>query len=145
MVGRRHGSALARRSGRWPAVAPVLFPVVGWTRNGQVRVGGRMFELGVHGFAAGAEFELAQLGADHATLCLNDGPQTRAVYPFGFGLQIEYRLTATALAVTMSVQNTGAEPMPYAIGLHPGFRWPLAGSAFQHAIVFERRSAPKCR
>ncbi len=50
---------------------------------------------------------------------------------------MEYRLTPTALAVAMSVRNTGAEPMPYAIGLHPGFCWPIAGSAFQHAIVFE--------
>jgi galactose mutarotase-like enzyme len=27
--------------------------------------------------------------------------------------------------------------MPYAIGLHPGFRWPLAGSDAQHRILFE--------
>jgi galactose mutarotase-like enzyme len=127
----------------WLAIAPVLFPVVGWTRNGQVRVAGRVFQLGVHGFAAAAEFELAHLADDHASFVLNDGPQTRAVYPFGFRLEIDYRLSATALAVTMSVTNTGAEAMPHAIGLHPGFRWPMAGSTFEHAIIFESPEHPE--
>jgi galactose mutarotase-like enzyme len=32
--------------------------------------------------------------------------------------------------------------MSYAVGLHPGFRWPLAGSQAEHAIVFESPERP---
>jgi galactose mutarotase-like enzyme len=126
----------------WPGVAPVLFPVVGWTRDGRVRVCGATYELGVHGFAGDADFILAQHTDDRALLVLEDAAESRARYPFTFRLEIAYRLTATAMHVTLSVANTGSGVMPYAVGLHPGFRWPLAGSAAPHAIVFESPERP---
>ncbi len=52
----------------WPGVAPILFPVVGWTRNGQVRVRESIFQLGLHGFASDAEFEVVQTENDNARL-----------------------------------------------------------------------------
>jgi len=121
----------------WPAISPVLFPVVGWTRKGLVRVGASEYPLGLHGFAAGADFALAEHGERHARLVLEDGPRTRALYPFAFRLEIHYRLSPAAMEVALSVTNTGSGPMPYAIGLHPGFRWPLAHSKAPHAIAFE--------
>jgi galactose mutarotase-like enzyme len=121
----------------WPGVAPVLFPVVGWTRGGRVRVGAAQYALGLHGFAAEMEFALAERSEDYARLVLLDGPRTRAAYPFAFRLEIEYRLSASEMNVALSVANTGGGPMPYAIGLHPGFRWPFADSDAQHRIVFE--------
>jgi galactose mutarotase-like enzyme len=126
----------------WPGVAPVLFPVVGWTRNGEVRVGGAIYELGVHGFAANVDFMLAETAPDRALLVLEDTVESRACYPFAFRLEIAYRLTPSAMHVTLSVANSGGGMMPYAIGLHPGFRWPLAGSHAQHAIVFESPERP---
>ena len=35
----------------WDRVAPLLFPVCGWTREGTVRVGGRAYPLGLHALA----------------------------------------------------------------------------------------------
>ncbi|MEA2841175.1 MAG: hypothetical protein QOF41_2505 [Methylobacteriaceae bacterium] len=121
----------------WAAIAPVLFPVVGWTRQSRVRVGSTHYALGLHGFAAAIGFALAEHGDDYATLVLEDGPQTRSAYPFPFRLEIEYRLREHAMDIALSVRNTGDEPMPYAIGLHPGFRWPFAGSDAGHRIIFE--------
>jgi methylenetetrahydrofolate dehydrogenase (NADP+)/methenyltetrahydrofolate cyclohydrolase len=123
--------------GVWPGVAPVLFPVVGWTRGGRVRVGAADYALGLHGFAAEAEFAAEEHGQDYARLVLRDSAQTLAVYPFAFRLEIEYRLSPTAMEVIFLVANTGSAAMPYAVGLHPGFRWPLAGSGASHKIVFE--------
>jgi galactose mutarotase-like enzyme len=121
----------------WSGIAPILFPVVGWTRDGQVRVGGSTYQLGVHGFAAEAEFEVIQQAEDRAILALADAAQTRAMYPFSFRLEIEYLLTPTSMHIVLSAANTGDVPMPYAVGLHPGFNWPLAGSASRHRIIFE--------
>jgi galactose mutarotase-like enzyme len=121
----------------WPGVAPILFPVVGWTRGGRVSVGGKDYPLGLHGFAADLDFLVAEQGQGHARLVLEDSPQTRRLYPFAFRLQIEYRLLPAAMEVALLVENSGGGPMPYAVGLHPGFRWPLAGSKAPHGIAFD--------
>jgi galactose mutarotase-like enzyme len=126
----------------WPAIAPVLFPVVGWTRRGRARVGAVDYRLGLHGFAADMRFAVAELGEAHVRLVLQDDAQTRAVYPFGFRLEVEYRLWPSAMQVALSVANTAGETLPYAVGLHPGFRWPLAGSNAPHTIVFEAPERP---
>jgi galactose mutarotase-like enzyme len=127
----------------WPAIAPILFPVVGWTRGGRVRVDGKEYPLGLHGFAAAADFAVGELGEANATLVLEDGPQTRPLYPFAFRLQIEYRLAPAAMEVVLVVENTGSGAMPYAIGVHPGFAWPLASSKAPHAIAFEAPERPE--
>lgn len=127
----------------WSQTAPVLFPVCGWTRNGEARVDGVTYPLGLHGFASGMEFELAARGEDFACFVLRDSAETRALYPFAFELEIEYRLTATRMIATARVRNTGGATMPYAIGLHPGFRWPFAGGTRdEYAILFDEIENP---
>ncbi len=127
----------------WNATAPILFPVCGWTRAGRVRVDGQSFPLGLHGFAATQPFVESQRGSDFVRLELRDNAATRAQYPFAFALQIDYHLTPQSLAITARVTNSGDASMPYALGLHPGFCWPFAGStAAGHAIVFDVAERP---
>ena len=127
----------------WPAVSPILFPLVGWARDGRIRVDGRSYEMGVHGFAAHEDFDFVESGADFARLSLRDNAETRACYPFGFVLEATYRLAGRALSVALDVRNTGDRDLPYACGLHPGFRWPLTRAARQaHSIVFDRDESP---
>jgi galactose mutarotase-like enzyme len=122
----------------WDQISPILYPVVGWTRDG-ARVAGRQYALGLHGFAAAQDFKIEAAGADFAHLTLVDNAATRAVYPFAFRLTVEYRLSADALAIAIEIDNPGAEPAPYACGLHPGFRWPIAGGPREGArVLFER-------
>jgi len=55
----------------WSQISPILYPVVGWTRDG-ARVGGRHYPLRLHGFASGEDFSVETaggeqfLGAGHA-------------------------------------------------------------------------------
>ncbi|MBV8663787.1 MAG: aldose 1-epimerase family protein [Hyphomicrobiales bacterium] len=118
----------------WGQISPILYPVVGWTRDG-ARVNGRHYPLGLHGFAAAQDFTIEAAGADFARLTLADSPATRALYPFAFRLTVEYRLSADALAIALEVENPGPEPAPYACGLHPGFRWPFGGGPREGARV----------
>jgi galactose mutarotase-like enzyme len=118
----------------WDAVAPVLFPVCGWTRDGRMRVGSQTYPLGLHGFARHSAFRVAEVGVDHARHVLRDDPATRALYPFPFELSVSYRLAALTLEAEIDVRNTGRGPMPYAVGLHPGFRIDPARS---YAVVFD--------
>ncbi|MGO8798979.1 MAG: aldose 1-epimerase family protein [Roseiarcus sp.] len=127
----------------WSQVSPILFPVVGWTRDG-ARVEGRHYPLGLHGFAASQTFALETRSDRAARLTLRDNADTRALYPFAFRLTIEYRLGERALEIAIEVENADRSPMPYACGLHPGFRWPFAGGPREGCeIRFERPERPE--
>jgi galactose mutarotase-like enzyme len=128
----------------WSDISPILYPVVGWTRNGEERVDGHAYALGLHGFARFEAFAVEMSGPDFARLTLSGNARTRAVYPFAFALAVEYRLTASALAIAIEVANPGAAPAPYACGLHPGFRWPLGGAGREGALVrFDQAERPE--
>lgn len=123
----------------WPAVSPILFPIVGRLVGDQWRIGTRTTRMGVHGFAAQTPFRLDRLDESSARGILSDTPQSRTLYPFGFRLTVDYRLHANALAIALTVENRGETPMPYACGLHPGFRWPFdGGEPRDYEIAFDR-------
>ncbi len=122
----------------WTDISPILYPVVGWTRDG-ARIDGRVYALGLHGFARFETFAVEASGLDFVRLSLKDNPRTRAVYPFAFALALEYRVTDDALGMTIEVANPGDEAAPYACGLHPGFRWPLGAAGRDSAFArFEK-------
>jgi galactose mutarotase-like enzyme len=121
----------------WDRTAPVLFPIVGATRDGCVRVDGDSYPLSLHGFAWDKDFAVAERREDFLRLELAGDEETRALYPFEFLFAVEFRLAPGALEQALIVENRGAKPLPYACGLHPAFRWPLAGSKAQHALVFD--------
>ncbi len=127
----------------WADTAPILFPVVGWTRGGSVRVDDRSYPLGLHGFARTAVFQCVEQEAGHVRLRLAASPETLRLYPFAFTLDVTYRLTGSALRVELAIGNAGGAPMPYACGLHPGFAWPFAGGdPADYAIAFTTAEQP---
>jgi len=125
----------------WGEISPILYPVVGWTRDG-ARVGGRQYPLRLHGFASGEDFAVESADAAFARLSLRDNARTRALYPFAFEFAVEYRLAGAALAITLEVANPGDAPAPYACGLHPGFRWPFAAATRDGARVRFEKDEP---
>lgn len=120
----------------WPQTAPLLFPVVGWTRDG-IRVDGARYPLGLHGFARRKRFFAVERSQDRLVLALEEDEESRALYPFAFRLEAHFCLRPGELRVCLTAVNRDRRPLPYAVGLHPGFRWPLGGSASPHAIDFE--------
>jgi galactose mutarotase-like enzyme len=131
----------------WNETAPILFPLVGWTRGGQIRVDGKAYPLGLHGFARSMIFSPQTVTPDRVRLTLASSARTLALYPFPFWLCAGYSLSEDALTTTLTVKNRGTGPMPYACGLHPGFSWPFAGGDLGDYAVFfakeEDRAIPK--
>lgn len=127
----------------WDQSAPILFPVVGWTRGGAVTVKGRKYPLALHGFAWKKPFAIVEKSGDAMRLALVADDETRALYPYDFTFEVAFRLFEGGLENTLIVTNTGDEPLPYACGLHPAFRWPLAGSSAPHRIVFKSAENPE--
>ncbi len=123
----------------WAGTSPILFPVVGWSRGGVVRTGGKAYSMPVHGFAGTCDFQVLDRSPDRVRLSLGDGAATRVHYPYAFRLTVEWHLRPDGLAAVITVDNPGRVELPYAVGVHPGFAWPLAGAARdRHRIRFER-------
>jgi len=89
------------------------------------------------------DFAVIEQSSDLARLRLEADAETRALYPFDFRLDAIYRLEEGALQWRLEATNLGDESMPYALGLHPGFRWPLADSAKPHSFVFDGAERPE--
>jgi galactose mutarotase-like enzyme len=118
----------------WREISPILFPVVGWLREG-ARVEGMRYGLGLHGFARRMTFAVERQMRDSIRFVARDDQTTRIVYPFVFALAVEYRLSEDTLEIALEVKNTGSKSMPYACGLHPGFNWPLGTAKREGARV----------
>ena len=118
--------------------APILFPVVGWTRNG-VFIGGRRYPLGLHGFARVEDFRIVEQAENRALLRGGPSQRTKALYPFEFRLdKYGYLIPRIiSLQVVLDVMNEGDGVLTFACGLHPGFNWPLPGARGGHVVRFD--------
>jgi len=130
----------------WTGRSPILFPIVGELAGGKLRLDGAEYDLARHGFARKRVFvcEEHEPGG-WVRLRLSDDEQTRAVYPYPFDLELFYEIEDTTLAMTATVRNTGNSAMPFSIGFHPGFAWPLPGGGDKqdHSVRFiEREGGP---
>ena len=124
----------------WADISPILYPVVGWTRDG-ARVGGRHYPLGLHGFARFETFAVeAARRRTSSGSSLRDNERTSAVYPFAFTLAVEYRLERRgARHGDRSRKPRPLRPPLTPAACIPGFRWPLGESGRDGAFVrFEK-------
>lgn len=123
----------------WTGRAPILFPIVGGLRDGHYRLDGVHYALPKHGFARHSRFALVEASADGATFRLTDSAETRAAYPFAFGLDVAYWVNGTRLEIVATVHNPGDTPLPVSFGFHPALRWPLpyGGAREAHVLRFD--------
>ena len=124
----------------WPRHAPILFPAIGVTNGGVIRVDGTDYPMPKHGFARDRTFAVVDQGAAHVTFALEDDAETRAAYPFAFRLEVTFRLDAATLSIEAHIANPADTSLLAQFGLHPAFAWPLPyGQArADHRIVFDR-------
>lgn len=127
----------------WNRRAPVLFPTIGASAGGAVRVDGQAYPMPRHGFARDRLFRVVAREEARVALALEHGPRTLPHYPFAFGLEVEAALTHDALALAFTVRNPGDRALPYALGFHPAFPWPFAGGAPEaYRVAFEAPEDP---
>jgi galactose mutarotase-like enzyme len=131
----------------WSGRAPLLFPIVGALSGGVLRLDGREFPMRQHGFARRSQFAPVHVEEAEARFRLTDSPDTRAVYPFGFVLEMAFRIEGMTLRMEASVFNPNREPLPFSFGFHPAFAWPLPGGFAKedHKLVFEKPESPTLR
>ncbi len=124
----------------WPGRNPNLFPIVGSLKEGRVRIGGRSYEMGRHGFARQMEFSLAEQGEDFAVLELCQSEETLEQYPFPFVLRVRHQLTENGFETRFEIRNPGEEELLFCVGGHTAFNCPMrAGERFEdYRLVFDQ-------
>ncbi len=127
----------------WAGRNPLLFPIVGTLRGGEVRIGGRSCRMGRHGFARNRDFAETARGGDFVVYTLREDSESLAVYPFPFSLSVRHTLLENGFSTALTVENTGTASLPFCIGAHTAFRCPLLpGERFEdYRLVFERSEA----
>ncbi|GGD67141.1 galactose mutarotase-like enzyme [Rhizobium sp. BK226] len=127
----------------WTGRSPILFPIVGKAPDDKIAIDGAVYPMSQHGFARRSEFALA---ASTATMCryeLIASEATRAVYPFDFQLALVHAVEGRALTVTTEVTNRDQKPMPFGLGFHSAFAWPLPGAAGRnHIVTLDNKGEP---
>ena len=127
----------------WTGRSPLLFPMVGRAPNDMVSVAGERFHMGQHGFARRSNFALVVEESDRVVYRLEASEASKAMYPFDFQLDIEHRVEGRAVVVSAEVTNRDRKVMPFGIGFHPAFAWPLPGAAGQaHQMVLDNGGEP---
>lgn len=114
----------------WGRSAPILFPCVGESNNGEISVGGNSYKISRHGFVRTMAFEVVEQKEDRVVFFIQSNEETMAMYPFKFELRVEYSLDGSTLNQEMTVINTDNREIGFQIGGHPAFAVPFAGGDY---------------
>lgn len=127
----------------WSQSAPLLFPINGRAQGDLVAVGAHQARMTIHGFAQDLEFVCTARGLDFCRHEAGATAQTLLIYPFEFNIIIEHRVRGACVVISAFVENKSADEMPFSLGFHPGFRWPLEGASGPHVVTLESGGAPE--
>jgi galactose mutarotase-like enzyme len=125
----------------WARRSPLLFPVVGALPGKTYSFDGKTYALENHGFIKSRDFKVAEQRPDYLRYEFTSDEQSLAIYPFGFILNIGYRVKGKTLSVEYGVKNTELTPLYFSIGAHPAFRAPLAAGEKRedYDLIFENK------
>lgn len=108
---------------------PLLFPLIARTfLDGKIGFwrgpDGVVRPAPMHGLVRAAEFETVERDGHRIVMRKTWDNSMAEAWPFPFVFAVEYTLEDTALAVAFTVENTGAEAMPFSVGNHFYFAVP---------------------
>ncbi len=109
------------------------FPLVPWSnriRDGVLSFRGRTWQLAytacdataIHGAVREFSWSVVERTSSSVDLMLDTTGLTGVNFPWRFRTRIRYALTASALAVSTTIENVDTEPFPAGFGHHPYFQ-----------------------
>jgi galactose mutarotase-like enzyme len=123
----------------WSGRAPILFPIVGELRHGEMRAKGKSWLLNRHGFVRKRHFH-CEKKADNQLICsFESDDETLLSYPWRFRLTVSYTVVARELFIDYRVENLDTETLLFNLGSHPAFSLPLADAQLEdYQIRFDQ-------
>ncbi len=130
----------------WGYHGPILFPHCGKVSEGCIRVDGKDYPSGQHGFARLLEHSFVEKTEDSIALCLASDDALLEKFPYEFKLYSVFRLEGDSLHHTLRVENPGNRALPFGIGFHPAYAIPFdaAHSYADYELRFDSPQSPVC-
>ncbi|KMK81440.1 aldose epimerase family protein [Pectobacterium brasiliense] len=125
----------------WQSTAPLLFPVVGQLVHQGVYHYGKHWPLPAHGFLRHQRFTVVEQRQEALHLRCHDTPETLAMWPFRWQLDVQYELHDRRVAVRYRLVNTDDNTQWFSLGSHPGFAIPIGQESDWHVHF----SPARCR
>ncbi len=127
----------------WGNTAPVLFPVCGMPKDGNVIIDGVSYPMAKHGFTRDPDFAVVKQGDDFVELVLTPTEKSRPQYPFEFAFHVIYTLRENGFRTDFVVENKTDKVMPFCVGGHPGFIVPMeeGASYTDYQLVFSEKES----
>lgn len=127
----------------WTGRSPVLFPIIGAARGGEIRVDGQTYKMANHGLARRSEFTLQEASDTQAVFRLSHNETTLAIYPYKFNLFLTYILSGSQLEISYRVENTDDQDISFQLGTHPAFNCPIGGDGefSDYYLEFEQKES----
>ena len=110
----------------WGDRAPLMFPVNVRFKGDRYTHQGKSYVIPKMGLAIYRRFNVIPSSIrNEATFELSANRDTLRQYPFPFRLRVTYRLEENRLINEFVIENNGNQVMPFALGGHPGFTFPI--------------------
>ena len=110
----------------WFRRAPLLFPMIGPTRDNKISVDGVLYDMPNNGFARDTEFTFLSQTDSSITFVLEDSDKSRKEnYPFGFELKVTYTLLSDGYEAKAEI--SAKDDLWYTFGWHPAFSLDING------------------
>ncbi len=122
----------------WKFHAPILFPIVGRTYGGVIRVEGETYHLNSpHGFGRTSTFDMIEKTDSTITFNLKYSEETLKDYPFKFDLKVKYELVDTQVKIYYIVENVDDKKIYFSVGAHTALNCPFAPNDTFEDYYFE--------
>ncbi len=118
----------------WGKTAPILFPMVGSTKDNTYILDGKTYNMKKHGFLILKEFTVESVTDSSVTMLYKHNDETLAMYPYEFEFRAIFTLIGSSLKVEYKVNNLTDKTMYCSVGGHEAYATP--GGVEDYDIVF---------
>ncbi len=124
----------------WFRRAPLLFPMIGPTKDNKIRCSGKLYDMPNNGFARDTEFTLVSQSEESVTFRLEDSEESREkYYPYGFALSVTYTVREDGYEAKAEIY--AKDDLWYTFGWHPAFSLDINGKGTDletYSVSFEQ-------
>ncbi len=108
----------------WGNTAPVLFPILGFLKDGKYTLDGKTYEMTKHGIVRGKLFSVESATEASATMLYKHNEETLKMYPYEFELRVIFTLEGSSVKVEYRVNNNNDKEMHFTVGAHEAYATP---------------------
>lgn len=106
-------------------VSPCLFPITGRFVEGFYTHNNKKYYLQLNGIAKDKTFASQKISDTGILLKLSEDEETMRIYTYRFMISVLFSLKGEMLNIFYKTTNLSEEPMPYSVGNHTAYKWPL--------------------